>query len=210
MIRVENLQSLFQLQKRNVVEASLVAARAFQDDLIDSYFFPNPDKRKDNLPAFYEYRLNIAIRHGMVYAASPKMEGIAAWMHSDLGELSFWQLMRSGGFKLFRKLGYRVTSKMIPVRDFVTAMKKKNAGNKFLHLEILAVEPKFQGLGYAKRLLEPMFEQLDSEGLLCFLETATEKNVPFYHNFDFEVVEKITIPRTEISLWNMLRKPFTS
>ncbi len=207
MVRVENLQSLFLLQKRNVVEASSVTARAFQDDLIDSYFFPNPEKRKEILPAFYEYRLNSAVQHGMVYATSPKMEGIAAWVHSDLGEIPMWQLIRSGGFKLFRKVGYKVTSKMMPVNDYVTAMRRKNAGDRYLHLEILAVEPNFQGRGYAKKLLEPMFEQLDSEKLPCFLETATEQNVPFYQNFGFEVVEEGAIPGTEISLWNMIRKP---
>ncbi len=210
MDRVENLQSLFQLQKQNVVEASLIAARAFQDDLIDSYFFPNPYKRKEILPAFYEYRLNSAVRHGMVYATSSKMKGIAAWIHSDLGEIPMWQLIRSGGFKLFRKVGYRVTSKMMPVNDYVTSMRRKNAGDRYLHLEILAVDPKFQGMGYAKKLLEPMFEQLDSEKLPCFLETATEKNVPLYQNFGFEVADEGTIPGTEISLWNMMRKPSTS
>jgi len=208
-VYVENLQSLFLLQKQNVVEASIVAARAFQDDLIDSYFFPNPDKRKDILPAFYEYRLSFAIRHGMVYATSPNMEGIAAWLHSDIEELPMWQLIRSGGFKLFRKIGYKATSKMMPVKDYVTSLRTKNAGNKYLHLEILAVEPKSQGLGYSRKLLEPMFEHLDSKELPCFLETATEKNVPFYQNFGFEVVEEGTIPGTEVSLWNMIRKPST-
>lgn len=210
MVRVENLQSLILLKKTNVIEASKVAARAFQDDLIDSYFFPNPERRNEILPAFYEYRLKSAVRYGMVYATSPSMEGIAAWVHSDICELSLWQLMRSGGFTLFRKLGYKVTSKMMPVKDYVTSMKTKNAGEKYLHLEILAVEPKFQGMGYAKKLLEPMFELLDSEALPCFLETVTEKNVLFYQHFGFEVVEEGIIPGTEISLWNMLRKPFTN
>ena len=210
MVRVENLESLFLLQKQNVSEASSIAARAFQDDLIDSYFFPNPDERREILPAFYEYRLNFAVRYGVVYATSPNIEGIAAWLPSDLGEMSMWQMMRSGGFKLFRKLEYKIPSKMMAVKDYVRSLRTKNAGDKFIHLEILAVEPKSQGMGYAKKLLEPMFERIDSEGLPCFLETATEKNVPFYQRFGFEVVEESTIPGTEISLWDMMRNPFIS
>ena len=85
----------------------------------------------------------------------------------------------------------------------------KNACDKYLHLEMLAVEPKLQGMGYAKKLLEPMFEQLDSENLPCFLETSTEKNVPFYQYFGFEVVEESTIPGSEVPFWDMLRKPFS-
>ena len=209
-MRLENLESLLLLQKRNVREASLVVARAFQDDLIDSYFFPNPEERKKKLPPFYEYRLGHAVRYGTVYATSPNLEGIAAWLPCDLREIPMWKMMLTGGFKLFRKMGNKVTSKMMAVRDYVESMTTKNAGDKYLHLEMLAVEPKFQGMGHAKKLLEPMFKRLDSEKLPCFLETSTEKNVPFYQNFGFEVVEESTIPGTDVPFWDLLRKPSTS
>ena len=160
---MENIESLFLLQKRHVNEASLVIARAFQDDLIDSYFFPDPEVRKRKLPAFYEYRLGQAVRYGTVYATSPNLEGIAAWLPSDLGKIPMWKMMLTGGFKLMRKMGNSVTSKMISVGDYVESMTAKNAGDKYLHLEMLAVEPKYQGMGYAKKLLEPMFDRLDSE-----------------------------------------------
>lgn len=207
---MENLEPLVSLQKRNIGEASLVVARAFQDEPLNSHFFPNPDERKEMLPALFEYRLNSAIRHGMVYATSSNMEGIATWLPSDLGKIPLWRMMLSGGFKVIRKLGYNVVSKMMAVNDYAISMKTRNAGDKFLHLEIIAVEPKFQGMGYAKKLLEPMFERLDSEGLPCFLITSTEENVPFYQYFGFEVVEESTIPGPEVSLWAMIREPFTS
>ena len=209
MVRVENFESLFLLQKRNVSEASLVVARAFQDDLIDSYFFPDPEERKKKLPYFYKYRLDQAVRYGTVYATSSNLEGIAAWLPCDLKEIAMWKMMLTGGFKLFRKMGNEVTSRMMAVKDFVDSKTKKNAGDKYLHLEMLAVEPKFQGMGYAKKLLEPMFNRLDSENLPCFLETSTEKNVSLYQYFGFEVVEESTIPETEVPFWDMLRKPFS-
>ncbi len=207
---MENFESLFLLQKRNVSEASFVVARAFQDDLIDSYFFPNPEERKKKLPSFYEYRLGQAVRYGTVYATSPNLKGIAAWLPYDLGEIPMWKMMLTGGFKLFRKMGNKVTSKMMAVKDYVESKTTKNAGDKYLHLEMLAVEPKFQWMGYAKKLLEPMFNRLDSENLSCFLETSTKKNVAFYQYFGFEVVEESTIPGTDVPFWDMLRKPFTS
>ncbi len=209
-MRVDNFETLFLLQKRNVREASLVVARAFQDDLIDSYFFPDPEERKKKLPPFYEYRIGQAVRYGTVYATSPNLEGIAAWLPSDLSEIPMWKMMLTGGFKLFRKMGSQVTSKMMTVRDFVESKTIKNAGDKYLHLEMLAVEPKLQGMGYAKKLLDPMFNRLDSENLPCFLETSTEKNVALYQYFGFEVVEESTIPGTDVPFWDMLRQPSMS
>lgn len=207
---MDNLESLFLLQKRNVREASLVVARAFQDDLIDLHFFPNPEERKKKLPAFYEYRLGSAVRYGTVYATSSNLEGIAAWLPSNLEKIPMWKMMWHGGFKLFRKIGNKVTSKMMVVQDYVESMTKKNAGDKYLHLEMLAVDPKLQGMGYARKLLEPMFAQLDSEELPCFLQTSIKKNVSLYQYFGFDVVEESAIPGTDVPFWDMLRKPVSS
>lgn len=207
---MDNLESLFLLQKRNVMEASLVLARAFQDDPLSSYFFPNPDERREMLPAFFEFRLGSAVRHGTVYTTSTNMEGIAAWLPSDFGKESMLKMLWHGGFKLFRKVGNSGVVRMIAAADYVTSLRKKNAGDKFLHLEMLVVEPKLQGMGFARNLLEPMFERLDSQNLPCYLETTSEKNVPFYQHLGFEVVDENTIPESSVRIWDMIRKPITS
>ena len=210
MVRVKNIPSLILLEKRNVGEASLVLARAFQDDPLSSYFFPNPDERIEMLPAFFEFRLRSAVRHGMVYTTSTNMEGVAAWLPSDFGEESMLKMLWHGGYKLFRKVGNSGVVRMTAAGDYATSLRKKNAGNKYIHLEMLVVEPKFQGMGFARNLLEPMFEWLDSQNLPCYLETTSEKNVPFYQYLGFEVVDENTIPESSVRIWDMIRKPFTS
>ena len=206
---MKNIPSLVLLEKRNVGEASLVLARAFHDDPLSSYFFPNPDERREMLPTFFEFRLRTAVRHGMIYTTSSNMEGIAAWLPTDYGKDSMLKMLWHGGFKLFRKVGNSGVARMRAAGDYATSLRKKNAGDKFLHLEMLVVEPKFQGMGFSRNLLEPMFERLDSQNLPCYLETTSEKNVPFYQYLGFEVVDENTIPDSSVRIWDMIRKPFT-
>ena len=72
-------------------------------------------------------------------------------------------------------------------------------------LQVIGVDPQFQGRGYAGELLRPMLARVDKEGLPCYLETLNEQNVLLYEHFSFRVVEKSTIPETNLTNWAMLR-----
>jgi len=72
-------------------------------------------------------------------------------------------------------------------------------------LQVIGVDPQFQGKGYAGKLLEPMLARIDEEGLSCYLETQDEADVRLYEHFGFKVIEKSTIPETNLTNWAMLR-----
>jgi ribosomal protein S18 acetylase RimI-like enzyme len=204
---VEKLDSLIIVDKKGIRAAANVLTRAFQDDPLTELFFPDLETRMDLIPFFYEYRLKMAMMQGVIYTTSQNMEGVATWLPSKRGKVSMLQMMRSGGFKLYRKVGNETINTMNAVSDFVTQRRLKNAGDKYLHLEMLAVEPKHQKQGYAKKLLAPMFEKLDSERLPCYLETTSERNIPFYQYFDFEIVDEGEFPGSDVIFWDMIRSP---
>jgi GNAT superfamily N-acetyltransferase len=72
---------------------------------------------------------------------------------------------------------------------------------------LLGVNPKKQGKGYAKLLLNKILGQYDSENMPCYCETYLPKNVTIYQKFGFEVVKESEIPKTNIKFWDLLRKP---
>ena len=73
------------------------------------------------------------------------------------------------------------------------------------YLCILGVDPRFQGKGYAGKMVRAMLARIDKEGVPCFLETMTEKNVSIYEHLGFRVLEKSAIPKTNLTNWAMLR-----
>jgi len=47
----------------------------------------------------------------------------------------------------------------------------------------------------------------DAEGLLCYVETEKERNLPFYRRHGFEVVVEDDMPNGGPHFWTMRREP---
>jgi GNAT superfamily N-acetyltransferase len=77
---------------------------------------------------------------------------------------------------------------------------------RYWYLQILGVDPGCQGQGFSSRLLKPMLERADREGLPVFLETQLKKNVTLYEHFGFKVVEEGKITGGDLYSWAMVRK----
>jgi GNAT superfamily N-acetyltransferase len=55
------------------------------------------------------------------------------------------------------------------------------------YLFLLGVDPSMQGRGVGRTLIGPILERCDRDSLPAYLETATERNIPFYQSLGFVV-----------------------
>jgi GNAT superfamily N-acetyltransferase len=62
------------------------------------------------------------------------------------------------------------------------------------YLAAVGTRPAFQGTGSAPRLLQPVLEACDAEGLPAYLESSNPRNVPFYERFGFVATGTIQVP----------------
>ena len=196
--------NLIHLDKAQIKPAAEMLARAFQDDQLYTYFFPNLIERKTKLHVFFEGSLRYGIVYGEVYTTSSNLEGVAFWLPSEKG-FTIWRMIRSGFLSLLLRSGKKVISKMMAFSDYASPIHKSHTPFRHWYLMYIGVESMFQGKGYASALIKPMLTRIDQEYLPCFLETQNEKNVHIYQNFGFKVVEVGTIPGTNINHWAMLR-----
>jgi GNAT superfamily N-acetyltransferase len=90
--------------------------------------------------------------------------------------------------------------------EYAITVRTRVTPDRYWFLQILGVDPGYQGQGFSSRLLKPLLARADREGLPCFLETQAEKNVALYEHFGFRVVEEGIIPGSGIKSWAMLRK----
>jgi ribosomal protein S18 acetylase RimI-like enzyme len=74
------------------------------------------------------------------------------------------------------------------------------------YLQIIGVDPAYQGQGFSSRLLRPVLERIDRERMPCYLETNSGKNVAIYRRSGFELVSEDKMPGTELTVFAMLRK----
>ena len=80
------------LEKRQAVHASEVLTRAFLDDPLINYFYPDTAEREKRMPYAHRFILNHGFRYGEVYAPSAGLEGIAVWLPSEKFEMTLWRL----------------------------------------------------------------------------------------------------------------------
>ncbi len=206
---MKHTDEIVRLSKNNVKSAIDVLTKAFWDDPLNLYFFPEEEERKGFLPLFFEFRVKQGLRYGEVHVTSPDIIGVAIWTHSKTIESTLWRLVRSGGLKLYRAYGGALVSKMRKVDEFSSGRRRRLAVTPYMHLGSFAVDPKHQGMGYASKLIRPMLQSLDEMRIHGYLETQNESHVSLYQHYGFEVLEKDIVPEAGIPHWDMMRAPQT-
>ena len=198
--------NLIQLNKSQVKVASEVLDRAFQDYPLLVGCIPDESERKNKSRYLFEFIIRWGVLYGEVYATSSNLEGAVSWVPSEKADFTTWRNIRSGFLSVLFRLGRKNLSRIMSWGDYASSMHKRHTPFRHWYLMVIGVDPSYQGRGYASALIKPMLARVDQERLPCYLDTENERNVPIYQHFGFEVVEVGTVPKTNTTVWAMLRE----
>jgi ribosomal protein S18 acetylase RimI-like enzyme len=201
------LQRLVRLDASQVRSAAEMLSRAFRDDAILRHYFPDESEWRRVAPSFFSIPVYCGVRYGEAYATSASYEGAAVWLPSDAWPLSFLKLVRAVPLSFLFALGRYGGYRMKAAGKHIDAVHRRLAPFRHWYLQVVGVDPPFQGKGCLSRLLRPMLARMDEEGVPCYLETTNPRNVPVYEHYGFRLLEQNAIPRTDIGCWAMLRNP---
>jgi ribosomal protein S18 acetylase RimI-like enzyme len=202
-----DLKNLVRLEKSRINEAAEVFSRAFEDDPLVRWFFPEISSRFEMSLSYFRFRIMYGISYGEVYATSPNLEGLAIWIPSKNTKMTNFKMFRSGGVRLIKELGFERVGKLTSVGTFVSKIHHRLINFPHWHLSPMCVEPEYQGKGYGSKLMRSMLNRLDEEKLPCFLETQNKNNVDIYKHYGFNIIDTTTIPHAKLEHWSMLRYP---
>jgi ribosomal protein S18 acetylase RimI-like enzyme len=200
-----DLNNLIRLKKADIKAGGEMLARAFQDYPLMEYFVPDGNKRKRKLPGVFRMQVRHGLKYGEVYATSTKIEGVAIWFPHHSPHDAWWSNFISGRFLVPFIVGMETMKRQQAFGAYAGGVRKRVVSFPHWYLQVLGVDPEYRGQGVASRLLKPMFDRIDKEGLPCFLETQAERNVALYEHLGFRVAEEGTIPGSDIRSWAMLR-----
>ncbi len=200
----DDLENLFRFDKTNIHLAGQVAARAYFEADDFSTSSKDPSKQIKYLTKLMNLTFQITVKFGNVYAPSKAIEGVAAWLFHDKIKLSNWQYIRYGALSVFLRAGNEGRKKLLRYSSLASKKHKEHANFPHMYLYNLAIDPNYQGKGYASKLLNPMLAKLDENNLPCYLESP-ERNLALYEHFGFKVVEHISFPGNDDEIWLMLR-----
>lgn len=174
-------------------------ARAFQDDPVSAFLFPDSTVRARRLPPFYASVIRIFDQLGLVQTED-QLRGAAAWQPPAArpklrdvlpGMIGMGIALRSTWFRLAK-----LNAAVVPFHP----------REPHWYLAILGTDPSAQRSGIASALIRPTLQRCDDEGIIAYLESSKEANISFYQRHGFRVAHEIEVPQGP-KLWAMLREP---
>lgn len=189
-------------------QAVQVLVRAFLDDPAYNFVFPDLEERERSLKRYWNSVLEYSMIFGRVYT-TPTLCGVACWLPSGRLLAAIWALActRFATYRAifgFSKEGQR---RFVALGRYSEEVKKRVAPTPHLLLGLLGVDPTSQGRGIGTKLLRGGLTICDADGLPCYLDTATESNLPFYEKHGFAIVHSGEVPGGGPRIWGMLRLP---
>jgi GNAT superfamily N-acetyltransferase len=204
-VKEASLDNLVPLTKAQLKPAAEMVARAFRDEPLGVYLFPDLAEREKKLPGIFRSRLI----YGLLYGGAvvfPNLEGVVVWVPSERSHRTLWRDIRSGRTAMLFSLGRKARARWKALGAYVGAMKKRHVPAAYCYGLLLAVDPAYQGQGYGGALLKAVLAEADREHRPCYLETLSQRDVSFFEHFGFSVVEEGLLPGTELKLWAMMRE----
>ena len=204
------LNHLKRLQNDQIEAASRVAARAFQNDPLLVYCFPDPIERKIKSVTHCEYLILLGILSGEVFTTSSNIEGVAVWHAYDIKDQKIEKQSKEIIRRLRRVKRENFSDRLFAEKYSITAEIYNSLHNEHANfpnwdLTMIAVDPLHQGKGYASMLIKPKLRELDRQNLHCYVNTQNENNVSLYEYFGFELVGEIKVPNSNVNYYGMLR-----
>lgn len=175
-------------------------ARAFEDDPVSSFIFPQERSRGGRLVSFYRAVLRMMVEHGSVYT-DESLRGAAVWRAPSPPAVSPMQML---GDSLRMVAALRTgLGRAFQLEQIVS---QGRPTEPHWYLAILGTDPAEQGRGVGSSLVAPVLARCDREQLPAYLESSKEENIPFYQRHGFRVIEELRVPEGP-RLWSMLRPP---
>jgi ribosomal protein S18 acetylase RimI-like enzyme len=196
------------LRASQTAEAGDMLGRAFMADPAYTTLFPERTERERALRRMFRGVVGYTLVYGVVHTTTA-VEGAACWLSPGNTELTLWRMVRAG-LGLLRAVGTfdsGARRNFMAVLAHFDGIHNREVTGPHWYLWALGVEPECQGRGIGGRLLQPALAQADADGVLCYLETESERNVGFYQRRGFEVVHEGIVPDLGFTMWAMLREP---
>ncbi len=201
------MPSLYPLKKEDIPKAVDSLKDAFKDDPLWAEIFKEESNKDEALSAFFTCPLLYGMKFGKVYAASPRLEGIAAWVHGKYSDMSMWRMLRCGALPYGMKMGKETIKNLNIIKQVVSDRERMMKGKPYIYILIIGISSPYQGKGLGSVLMDAIKKEADRDGFYIYLETEKEENLKFYKKHGFSVLQRIVFRKINLPMWELARKP---
>jgi GNAT superfamily N-acetyltransferase len=177
-----------------------VLGRAFVAEPMVCWPFGDGGDVEEKCIRTFEYLLEEIIGLGIVWEAGEAL-GASTWFSPDDREA--WEAVQIHD----RRVGALTDDDGARYDAFWEWVDARIPAEPVWHLDSIGVEPSIQGRGVGTALMEHGLERALASGAAVVLETAQERNVPYFERFGFRTVEDADSPGDGPHVWFMRREP---
>ena len=184
-------------------------ARAFYDDPLFGFFLPNLVHQTKGILAFMSAGVADAKPFGEIWVAQTddgRVACAAVWLPPGAYPRGIKRDMKTNlrSIPVIARSGARSLASL----RLLSAVDKAHRAiaEPHYYLAILGADPCFQRTGAGSAALAPVLQRCDNEGLVAYLETQKEENLPYYARHAFDIVQKLEVKGVP-PIWTLIRKP---
>jgi ribosomal protein S18 acetylase RimI-like enzyme len=200
-------KNIISLCEEKLMDAAESLARAFYNDPLQKYVFPDAAERAAKSPAHFAPLLKYGMLFGEVLTTSGKPLGAAVWLPPETWEVTPERAAAAGLDDLPNILGEEAAQRFFSALEAVEPFHHRDVSPAHWYVMVVGVSPEARGQGLGRTLLEPIMNRADAEGLPCYLETAQPDNVSFYEHLGFKKIQEVVEPQSGLRLWTFRRDP---
>ena len=176
--------------------------RAFFDDPVMNWLFgATPEQPSAWSQKYFRIETARHLAHPTVYTVDGT-SGAALWDPPGHWKMPMSHILKNAP-TLLRGMGARIPNAL---RGLSRIEKVHGGYPDHYYLAVLGTRPEAQGHGIGGRLLQPVLDRCDADGIGAYLESSKDSNIPYYQRHGFEVITQVTFPKGP-SVWPMWRDP---
>jgi ribosomal protein S18 acetylase RimI-like enzyme len=186
-------------------QATRTLARAFATDPVVDYFVRADAQRPRALDMWFDFAVK---RLGL--------PGRETWMSEDASAVTLWIPPPQDTMNLTLAQEVQALPMFLSVVSLARIGRMQRLRSVFdanhpkaphWYLFFLAVDPDCQGQGLGSSILQATLKPIDDARADAYLEASSEKNVPLYLRYGFEIISEFRPEASGPKLWGMWRKP---
>ena len=181
-------------------------ARAFDDDPVMTWIFPDDGMRRRRLPGFFAAALRGSSPRHWTAPRSPCAAGRCSAPRSGCRRERGGRRCCASSLRC-PAWSFRLRSRLSVASVTYGALLRLHPERPHWYLSGIGTDPPVQGTGVGGELLRSRLARCDADRLPAYLESSKERNVPFYERHGFRVTGELTIPGGGPTLWLMWRNP---
>lgn len=191
-----------ELRRAGAPAAGAVLGSAFVDDPVFGWLVQGGDRKRRLTSVFSAFAATAARTSGAEVLVTPERTAAALWLPPRAWRAGKGELVRTAP-----QLAAGLRAGVLRGLRLQAVVERHHLREPHWYLEALGAVPQARGTGVGGRVVQPVLDRCDADGLPAYLESSNPRNWSFYERLGFVRLEPLPVPRGCPLLVPMRREP---